>query len=33
MDFAEPVDPDTIRPRDITEVRPGGLGVHLIKSV
>jgi sigma-B regulation protein RsbU (phosphoserine phosphatase) len=33
MDFADPVDPDTIRPRDITEVRPGGLGVHLIKSV
>lgn len=33
MDFAETVDPETIRPRDITEVRPGGLGVHLIKSV
>ncbi len=33
MDFADPVDPETIRPRDITEVRPGGLGVHLIKSV
>jgi phosphoserine phosphatase RsbU/P len=33
MDFAEPVDPDTIRPRDVSEVRPGGLGVHLIKSV
>jgi len=33
MDFAEAVDPDTIRPRDISEVRPGGLGVHLIKSV
>ncbi|MCA0200509.1 MAG: SpoIIE family protein phosphatase [Proteobacteria bacterium] len=33
MDFAEAVDPETIRPRDITEIRPGGLGVHLIKSV
>ncbi len=33
MDFAEAVDPETIKPRDITEVRPGGLGVHLIKSV
>jgi len=33
MDFADPVDPDTIRSRDISEVRPGGLGVHLIKSV
>ncbi len=33
MDFADPVDPDTIRSRDVSEVRPGGLGVHLIKSV
>lgn len=33
MDFADPVDPTTIRSRDLTEVRPGGLGVHLIKSV
>ncbi|MGE4062412.1 MAG: SpoIIE family protein phosphatase [Rhodospirillaceae bacterium] len=33
MDFADPVDPDSIRPRDLSEVRPGGLGVHLIKSV
>src|SRR5690606_4213057 len=33
MDFAEPVDPEKIRARDLNEVRPGGLGVHLIKSV
>lgn len=33
MDFAEPVDPTKIKPRDLNEVRPGGLGVHLIKSV
>jgi sigma-B regulation protein RsbU (phosphoserine phosphatase) len=33
MDFAEPVDPAKIKPRDLSEVRPGGLGVHLIKSV
>ena len=33
MDFADPVDPDTIKPRNLSEVRPGGLGVHLIKSV
>lgn len=33
MDFAEPVDPATIKSRDLSEVRPGGLGVHLIKSV
>ncbi len=33
MDFAEAVDPDTIKPRNLSEVRPGGLGVHLIKSI
>ena len=33
MDFADPVDPTKIKPRDLSEVRPGGLGVHLIKSV
>jgi sigma-B regulation protein RsbU (phosphoserine phosphatase) len=32
-DFAAPVDPAAIRPRDLSEVRPGGLGVHLIRSV
>jgi sigma-B regulation protein RsbU (phosphoserine phosphatase) len=33
MDFAAPVDPATVKPRSLSEVRPGGLGVHLIKSV
>ncbi len=33
MDFAEPVDPTKIKSRDLSEIRPGGLGVHLIKSV
>lgn len=33
MDFAPPVDPAKIKSRDLNEVRPGGLGVHLIKSV
>ena len=33
MDFADPIDPGTIKTRDVSEVRPGGLGVHLIKSV
>jgi anti-sigma regulatory factor (Ser/Thr protein kinase) len=33
MDFAPSVDPETIKPRDLSEVRPGGLGVHLIRSV
>lgn len=31
-DFGNKVDPKTIKPRDLDEVRPGGLGVHLIKS-
>ena len=29
MDFAPSINPDTIKPRDLSEVRPGGLGVHL----
>jgi len=33
MDFAEPVDINKIKSRDLNDVRPGGLGVHLIKSV
>ena len=33
MDFAPPVDIAQIKSRDINDVRPGGLGVHLIKSV
>ena len=33
MDFAEPVDQDKIKSRDLDDIRPGGLGVHLIKSV
>jgi anti-sigma regulatory factor (Ser/Thr protein kinase) len=32
-DFGRQVDPASIRPRDLDEVRPGGLGVHLIKSL
>lgn len=27
------VDPESIKGRDLEEVRPGGLGVHIIKSV
>ena len=33
MDFADAVDPETVKSRNLSEVRPGGLGVHLIKSV
>lgn len=31
-DFGEKVDPKSIKPRKLDEIRPGGLGVHLIKS-
>ena len=31
-DFGEKVDPKTIKSRDLNEIRPCGLGVHLIKS-
>ena len=33
MDYAKAVDQEKIRSRDLDDVRPGGLGVHLIKSV
>lgn len=32
-DFAEPVDQSAIRSRDLSDIRPGGLGVHLIREV
>lgn len=32
-DLARQVDPSTIRSRDLDEIRPGGLGVHLIREV
>lgn len=33
MDFAAPVDPDKIVSRPLDEIRPGGLGTHLMRSV
>ncbi|MEX0952114.1 MAG: ATP-binding protein, partial [Gammaproteobacteria bacterium] len=33
VDFAEPVDPTTIRPRDLNDLRPGGLGTHFIREI
>lgn len=33
QDFGKQVDPATIRSRDLDDVRPGGLGVHIIRSV
>jgi len=32
-DFAEKVDRDTIKSRDLADIRPGGLGVHFIQQV
>lgn len=32
-DFAPRVDPAKVRPRDLDDVRPGGLGTHLIREV
>ena len=31
-DFGKKVDPKTIKPRNLDDIRPGGLGVHLIKT-
>jgi len=33
IDFAKPVDRSKIKPRDLNDIRPGGLGVHLINEV
>ncbi len=32
-DFAEPCDVSTIKPRDLDEIRPGGLGTHFINTI
>jgi anti-sigma regulatory factor (Ser/Thr protein kinase) len=32
IDFADPVDPETVQPRDLTDLRPGGLGTHFINE-
>ena len=31
-DYGRPVDPNTIRPRDLSDLRPGGLGVHIMSE-
>ncbi|MEL6822570.1 MAG: ATP-binding protein, partial [Calditrichota bacterium] len=33
QDFGEEVDTNVVKSRDLDDVRPGGLGVHLIQSV
>lgn len=32
-DFGKQVSPDEIRGRDLEDIKPGGLGVHIIRSV
>lgn len=33
QDFAPAVDPERVRPRDLDDLRPGGLGIHLMHEV
>ncbi|MFQ5659852.1 MAG: ATP-binding protein [Gammaproteobacteria bacterium] len=33
LDYAEPVDLDNVNPRELDDVRPGGLGVHFIREI
>lgn len=33
IDFAAPVDPAAVCPRDLDDLRPGGLGTHFIRAV
>jgi anti-sigma regulatory factor (Ser/Thr protein kinase) len=32
-DYADPIDTDDVKSRDLEDVRPGGLGVHFISSL
>ena len=32
-DFAPPVDSDCMKPRDLEDIRPGGLGCHFMQQV
>ena len=32
-DFAEPIDPGGIQPRDLEDVKPGGLGTYFIQEI
>ncbi|MGF1615608.1 MAG: ATP-binding protein [Gammaproteobacteria bacterium] len=33
IDFAQPIDKTAIRRRDLSELRPGGLGLHIIDQI
>lgn len=32
-DFADPIDTSSVRPRDVKEIRPGGLGTYFIREI
>ena len=32
-DYADPVDEPRVQPRDLDDVRPGGLGVHFMREI
>lgn len=32
-DFAKPADPARIKPRDLSDIRPGGLGTHFMREI
>jgi sigma-B regulation protein RsbU (phosphoserine phosphatase) len=33
LDFAPEIDPSRVKPRDLDDIRPGGLGTHFIRKV
>ena len=33
IDFAPPIDPEAVTPRDLDDVRPGGLGTHFLRQL
>lgn len=33
QDYAEPIDLDSVKPRDLDDLRPGGLGTHFIREI
>jgi len=33
LDFAPEIDPSQVKPRDLDDIRPGGLGTHFIQKV
>lgn len=33
MDYANPIDLESVKPRDLDELRPGGLGTHFINEI